>query len=195
MGWNADGSWTPEDDSVSSRVSALTSQDSALMRQARTSGMATANRRGLLNSSIAAGAGESAALGTATPIASQDAQQVYGKNVQKLQGDQQMAQTQLQIDADKYKTDQSTASNKYQIDAQVAADRERTTATLAAQDRQALAQATTNLSDSYRSGISDSMQNEKVPAATRTAAQQNLANLYQGSLARLQSIYNVNLSW
>lgn len=46
------------------------------MRTARTQGLQSANRRGLANSSMAVGASEQAALGVATPIASQESQQV-----------------------------------------------------------------------------------------------------------------------
>ena len=162
MAWKADGTWAVEDDSVAGQVTALTKQDSTLMQGARTSGLKVATRRGLLNSSMAAGASESAALAAATPIASQDASQIYGKNVQKMQGDQQ---------------DKTTA------------------ATIAAQDRATLAQTTASLADSYSNSVANTLTNDKIPAATRTAAQQNAANVYQQSIARLQSLYGVSLGW
>jgi hypothetical protein len=63
------------DGDIARRVAAITSKDSALMRTARTSGLQQANRRGVMNSSMGIGAAESAALGVATPIASQESQQ------------------------------------------------------------------------------------------------------------------------
>lgn len=66
---------------VADRVTAITSQDSAFMRAARSRGLASANRRGLVNSSIATGAAEAAALDAAAPIAAQDSQQQYGYDV------------------------------------------------------------------------------------------------------------------
>lgn len=65
----------PNDGDIARRVAAITSKDSALMRTARTSGLQTANRRGVVNSSMAVGAAEQSALGVATPIASQESQQ------------------------------------------------------------------------------------------------------------------------
>ncbi|WP_017182291.1 hypothetical protein [Sphingobium xenophagum] len=162
MAWKPDGTWAVEDDSVAGRVAALTAQDSALMQGARTSGLKVANRRGLMNSSMAAGASETAAIGAATPIASQDASQIYGKNIQKMQGDQQ---------------DKTTA------------------ATIAQADRANLAQTTASLADSYSNSVANTLTNDKIPAATRTAAQQNAANVYQQSIARLQSLYGVSLGW
>lgn len=68
-------------DSVADKVKSLTSQDSALMQQAKTDGLRVANRRGLLNSSMAVGASQDAMVSKALPIASQDASQAYGKNM------------------------------------------------------------------------------------------------------------------
>jgi len=51
------------------------------MRGATTAGMQGANRRGLINSSMGIGAGIQAGLSAVTPIASQEAQQAYGKNM------------------------------------------------------------------------------------------------------------------
>lgn len=68
-------------DSVADKVKELTSQDSALMQQAKTEGLKIANRRGLLNSSMAVGASQDAMVSKALPIASQDASQSFQKNM------------------------------------------------------------------------------------------------------------------
>lgn len=87
------------DDSVSNRVTGLIDQNSDLMRQAAQNGMAIANRRGLINSSIAAGAAQGEVLRTAIPIASQDAAQAAARNLQSLDAGDQMARLQRQIDS------------------------------------------------------------------------------------------------
>ena len=81
MAYDNSGKWMPEDDSVANKIASLTSGNSSYMRGARTAGLQTANRRGLGNSSIAAGAAHGAALDRALPIASQDAQQIHQKNI------------------------------------------------------------------------------------------------------------------
>lgn len=68
-------------DSVADKVKELTSQDSPLMQQAKTEGLKVANRRGLLNSSMAVGASQDAMVSKALPIASQDASQAFQKNM------------------------------------------------------------------------------------------------------------------
>lgn len=87
MPFNANNEWVPESDSVADRVTSLTSQDSPLMRQASAMGVRMANRRGMANSSIAAGAMRSSTLSAAVPIASQEAQQIGAKNLARIQGD------------------------------------------------------------------------------------------------------------
>lgn len=82
MAYDADGKWSAEDDSVSSNVDKLQSQDSALMRKAVGDSNKAMNRRGMLNSSIATGAGIGAGLGAVVPIASQEASQNLAKNQQ-----------------------------------------------------------------------------------------------------------------
>lgn len=72
-----------QDTGVASRVAQLTAEDSPLMKQARTSGLQAANARGVLNSSIAAGASEGEAIRAATPIAMQEAQQAQASNTQR----------------------------------------------------------------------------------------------------------------
>lgn len=61
---------------VQNRLVDVIGENSRFIQQARTGAANQANSRGLLNSSIAAGAGEGAAIDRALPIASQDAQSV-----------------------------------------------------------------------------------------------------------------------
>lgn len=66
--------YTPDDNAlVASQLSRLLSKDSEYMTRARTKAAQTAASRGLMNSSIAAGAGEAAAIDAGLPIAQQDA--------------------------------------------------------------------------------------------------------------------------
>lgn len=73
--------WTPENDKVDSEVSRITSAGGPLMQQAKTDGMATAQRRGLLNSSMAVGSAQGAVLNAALPMAQQNSAQTAQKNL------------------------------------------------------------------------------------------------------------------
>lgn len=86
MPWNAAGRWIPEDDSVATRLTGLLDSNSGYIQAARGAGQRTAGRRGLFNSSLAAGAGQAAAISAAAPIAAQDAQQTFSRNQAVLEG-------------------------------------------------------------------------------------------------------------
>jgi hypothetical protein len=73
-----------ENETVQGQLRNILDEDSKLMQTARTRGLQTGAARGLLNSSMAAQAGEQAVIDTAMPIAGADAaayRQAAGKNV------------------------------------------------------------------------------------------------------------------
>lgn len=71
--WNVT---TPQ--TVQGQVAGILAADSPLLQQARAASDAQMNRRGLINSSMAIGAGQEAVIKTALPIATQDAQ-MFGR--------------------------------------------------------------------------------------------------------------------
>lgn len=64
-------------------AAAYSSQSNPLMRSAAAKGLATANRRGLMNSSIAAGAAQKETLDVVVPMAMQKAEFNANKNLEK----------------------------------------------------------------------------------------------------------------
>ena len=83
MAYNpATGQWEDEDTGVATRLTGLLSSDNPYMKQAETIGKQAANRRGLLNSSIAVTGIEDARIRAALPIASQDAGQAHEREIQ-----------------------------------------------------------------------------------------------------------------
>lgn len=78
----ASGQWVDEDLEVSTRMTGLMSQDSPYLQQARTEGLKQANRRGLMNSSIAVGAVENERIKAVLPIASQESSQANQRYMQ-----------------------------------------------------------------------------------------------------------------
>lgn len=108
----ADGggsTWTPENDKVDSEVSRITSAGGPLMQQAKTDGLATAQRRGLLNSSMAVGAAQGAVLNAALPMAQQNAQQTATKNLSSQEYGQNRG-----LQDQKYKFDSALSDQAFQ---------------------------------------------------------------------------------
>lgn len=96
--------WTPQDDRVDTQVQRITATNSPLMQQARAQGQAGMARRGLLNSSMAVGAGQQAVLNTALPMAQQNAAQIAQKN----------------LSAQEYGQNRGLADQKFGFDTQLA---------------------------------------------------------------------------
>lgn len=161
--------------SVSDNVNGLTSQDSAYMRQAKAAGMDTANQRGVLNSSIAAGASQKAAYDAAVPIATADAANVTQKDLSaqgfaqntKLQAQQnQSTQTiaQMNIDASA-KQQAATIMAQLQISGdQLAAQKAIAQMNLDDADKQQL------LSIAEQSNLADKQQQTQISVAQMNVA-------------------------
>ena len=75
----------PETETVAGQLNSLLTSGSPYLERAKAGARETANSRGLLNSSIAAGAGEAAAIDAALPIATADAN-AYGTAARENQG-------------------------------------------------------------------------------------------------------------
>lgn len=73
VGYDPDKVQLGAEDMVENRVAGIISKNSPLMQQAHTGALQQMNQRGLVNSSMAVGAGQDAVIRNATPIASQDA--------------------------------------------------------------------------------------------------------------------------
>lgn len=85
------------DESVSGRLKDIVDENGPLMQQAARAGLNTANRRGLINSSIAAGAAQSEVIRQAAPLAQQEAAQASQRNLQTLGNQDQLEQLERQI--------------------------------------------------------------------------------------------------
>jgi len=74
---------------LSNQISKVVGQDSPLLQRAQSKALDVANGRGLLNSSMAAGAATAAVLDAATPIAQGNATAIQNVNNQNLANQQQ----------------------------------------------------------------------------------------------------------
>lgn len=109
---------------ASDRLNSLLATDSPYIQMARTRAAQTANSRGLLNSSIAAGAGESAAIERAAPLAQSDAEQtnLFARDKNNFQREGAIRQLGIAADADtqgrtmEFNRDQQAADQQNKIE-------------------------------------------------------------------------------
>ena len=79
-------------ETVSGQVDSILAKDSPLMQRARTMATQQMNQRGLVNSSMAQGAGVAAMIDRATPIAQQDAQTFSNRSLANMEATNQQNQ-------------------------------------------------------------------------------------------------------
>jgi len=91
--------WTEQNADVTPRLKGLLDSGSPLMQQAETAGLQQANKRGLLNSSMAVGAAQGEAYKVAVPIASQEASQIHQRNLSGQQYQQEGVLQDQRIDS------------------------------------------------------------------------------------------------
>jgi hypothetical protein len=136
-------------ETVEGRMTGLIDQNSRYMQQARDNAAQQANRRGLINSSIAAGAGEEAAIKSALPIAQQDAQTFYDQAKTNQSAINQFKQNEQAFDMnkslkeqeqrhvmDRINVDQINKENFAKLDAQLGMLKDANSANLNAQFEQ-----------------------------------------------------------
>lgn len=182
-------------ETVQGQMSGLMAADSPYMTQARTRAAQAANARGLLNSSMAVGAGEQAAYDAALPIAQADAQ-IYG-NAANL-NTQTTNQSLAQRDSDMNKNAMFNAgeSNKIllqQLDQQTKLDLANVESSY-----KTLMQANASAGELYQQAvknITDLINNKDLTDATarQTAINQQVAMLKTG-LGLFGGMNNLNLA-
>lgn len=216
MAW-VDGKWVDENDSVAKNLTGLLASDSDYIKQARAQGTAAAGKRGLLNSSIAAGSAQSSAISAALPIASQDASTAAGKNSAAAGLDYQK---QLNEQTGKQQTELATLNNSAEAERQrTAAEAQsklqaqsdaaaagRQSEQISASDRQALLQSETslkqtqiqssdNLTSAYLQAIGQMTSNSKLKASDRNAYIAEMQRVTGQTSQLNKSLSGVTLAW
>lgn len=213
----AEPSYTRRDDSVVNSLMRLMSADSPLMRQAQTSGLQSANRRGLLNSSMAVQAAQGAAYNAAVPIASQEAAQAAKENLANLNASTQVnlakldTSTRLQLqqmsDSGQYSRLQATIGSTerqqqneilYQT-AMKQLDRglqERLAKmNLDESQRASAAQSVLASQELYNNRINNIMANTNLSAEDRTTQLASAKSFFDIQMDLVQQMYDVSLKW
>jgi len=184
-----------QNDSVARRVTGLLSEGSPLLQVARTDAAKTANRRGLLNSSIAAGAGTEAAIRTATPIASQDASQQFQKNISKQTFGQNRTLTQDQTDSAE-RISASSNANRIELGQMDVASREKIAGlNITSNDREKAIASSSLVNQVYTGALQTIMSNENLPKATRDAAIAQIEAQRDSQYGLIEQIYRIDLQW
>lgn len=179
------GMWKPDaNSSTADNVTKLTATDSPFMAQAKARGIDTANQRGLLNSSIAAGASQKAAYDAALPIAKADANISAQKDISA----QQFAQNK-DLQTQQIASTEKIAGEQKDTQLAVADMNVRSNA----QDKSAA--AAQNYASIYGSMVNNINANKDIPAASRAKYLADAKTFYDNSMRLVEQTYNVQLDW
>jgi len=191
---------------VADQMQGLLSKSSPYIKTARSSAEQKANSRGLLNTSIAAGAGEKAAIESALPIASQDASayNTMGTNVfqqkatEDLLGTETghkstlMAQEAAQasdLSAQEFGQKETLYDNQYDYETQLKQME------FTSEEVRAIGSSTTLLGDTLSSNIADVQRDASLGADAKTEIVAQLNEMYQSQVNSIGSIYGVSIEW
>ena len=191
---------------VEDRMTGLLSKSSPYMKVARTGAKKQAASRGLLNSTIAAGAGEDAAIKNALPIASQDA---GAYNAMETQEYQQKATEDLLGQETGYKSDlmtqeaqqvsdlsqQDFTQQRTLYDDQYDYNTQLKEMEFTSDEIQAIGSSTTLLGDTLSNNITDIQRDSTLGAAAKTKIVKQLNAMYQSQINSIGAIYGVPIEW
>lgn len=185
---------------ASKQLNTITSQDSPLMQRARQEGLLTAAKRGLQNSSIAAGASEGAMVDRATPLAQQNAQQEFQQGLNNQNATNQSREFNAGIDTNVSLANAAEANKASGLNAQLDtsvsqgnAEQANDVAKLNAQLETAVSQGNTEQANAIRQQIAQlqtqtSISNTEQDNAMRQSVLQQNADLNKQFLAGTQAL-------
>lgn len=181
--------------SVQDRLDAILASDSPLMQRARTTGLQTANRRGLLNSSIAAEAAQNAMIDAALPIASQDADISNQQLMQ--QRDIELQQWLQQSDADLRKALQQgdLANQRWIAELDATTRRQIADLQVATADREKIGAMIAAAQQNYTSQYEAILNNPNIPAEQRGQHMTHIANVMRAAISFIEQSFGVDLTW
>ena len=206
-------------ETVSGQLNSLLSSDSRYIQSARNSGLETANSRGLINSSLAAGTSEKAAIDAALPIAQGDAGTYAnaGQSAQQANQDVNLTGYKSLLDsaqqAENFK--QSTQQNAQNIAGNLAIQKQSQDATSQLQTTLKNMDINMNLNtleatsrDAFTKSVGPIIQqatdainkinttpDEQLSADAKATAVNTQQALLQSQLNTMSSLYNYKLAW
>ncbi|ESZ60641.1 hypothetical protein NL532_24020 [Mesorhizobium sp. C120A] len=182
-------------DDVQNRVKNIASQDSALNQMARTEAAKVMNSRGMLNSSMYAGAAQDAVLRQAVPIASQESNQAFQASESGLQraSVEGMQTKDIANQKDLQQKDITFRTGEGALDR---ASQEKVQSwQLKSSDRNAAAQFLTQMETMYQSAYQTIMSNPNLDKTQRTAQLTAAKTMRDKQLNFVEQMYAIDLNW
>ena len=171
------------------------SEDNRLMRLAATKGVQYANRRGLMNSSIAAGASMDAQAEYAVDIAQKQAGINSRRNLSAQEARQDRQQTRLERQLDRRQT-----RLDYKFDSKLLAREEEMRLNIeklgiSAQEKTDMTNMVTDIFDQYQKSVNTYLSNPDLTADQRNAFLSGAGEFLQPQMELIEELYGVDIKW
>lgn len=176
---------------VSGRLRGLLSRTSPYIQRARTRALQDANRRGLMSSSIAQGAGEAAAIDAALPIAQADAG--IAASERAMAHEARQAELQRQFAGRQAELDRET--QRLMQDRGLSFEAAQAEASRAQNQQRALQSGLQHAQDQYQTSLDRLTANLDLPVEERHRMEEHYSYVYDEALRGLQALYGVDISW
>ena len=194
--------YTTPESSVAQQLASLLKTDSSYITTARKGSQETANQLGLLSSSMAAGAGERAAIQSALPIAQQDAgyYQDIARQQQSIRGQEEIAKEAAKNTAALSAADQTAlgAREQQQLKYNLATNQLGNLMKLeelAVGERETYASLVNNIFDSYSSEILSIQQDPNKSVEQKDVAIDGIEYTTKKKVDFINKLYGQNISW
>jgi len=209
---------------VAAIAASMMGRDSPLMRKAAATGLQHANRRGLLNSSLAGQAAQSAMLDHIVPMASQTSEQGFGRGLQERQFEFEGGETQKEREfrggesqlEREFKGGETQKERDLKLDivgreevlqrermsldeAMAAADRTLkgliSDNQISANDRRGAESMINNAYRDYENALQSIMSNPDLPAEERNSLLRNAKNMLTAKIDYATELYGAVFDW
>ena len=188
-----------EEETVEGRAAGIMNRQSPLMKMAETYGLQTANKRGLLDSSLAAQSAQGEIIKAAVPIAQADAGALQQQRQAILQGDIQEdlygTQARYASDLSKQAADQDLAQVKYTTTADTNLRMKLANMDITNREKTALGDKMTALGGTLTEQIANIQRDPNLKGAAKDVAIQSVQRGHKSTVDTLASIYGVKISW
>ena len=191
---------------VAGQMEGILAKESPYLQAARERGEQYAHSRGLLSSSMAAGAAEKAAIEAALPIAQQDAATYSKAGLQQQAFEESAGLVDIKAGASSQLAEQEAFHAReleniqqhganYRQQQEIALKERLSAADVSLAEKGALADSLTALGDNFQAKLAGIQVDPNLNASAKTDAIQTLQEAYEANLQSLGSIYGVEITW
>ncbi len=184
-----------DQETVAGQLTGLLAKNNSYLQAARSNAADTMRSRGMLQSSIGVGAGETAAIEAAAPIAAQDASTYAASGLSAQNANQDMTkqtqEQQMTAQREKLAAGYTMEQNKFLANA----DYQKLMANLSSEDKRSFNSSMASLSQQYINEFNAVQRDTSMSTEGKGIAMENLQSEFAAKAKSLSSIFGYKVNW